>query len=236
LQIEGFPNLDSAWVSLDEFIARADGKKNAWLIPVPASTLVSPEIYLDRASVVADYAETVLSGDGKPVTAVGPDGTTQPVVVKSGWRLDVDEKKDEATLYLDKVPRYGTRVSFGAVGRGDAEGILSFSIRSLDAELRETSAILSAKAFRKMAATKDPGKMEVAELTKYGKTVVGMFLLDWSGIKDDKGQPVPFNDVSLEEFCQKWKLPIWEFARWIVKRSGDIAVAEFGVLEGAAKN
>lgn len=236
MQIKGFNNVESEWATIDEFVARGDGHTREFKLSIPPEELISPEIYIERVALQADAVEVERDLEGKPVTATVA-GEAAVVKESAGWAIEL--RGAEPWLVFDKAPRFNARVGIGVLGRGDGDGVFALRIKSMTQKLRNFVTESGGKVARRMQGNllaTGLNKDQIAELTRHGKAVVTEFTTGWSGVTDDNGNPSPFTPENVITFCAEYRMPVWTLGGWIVKRSGDIAVAELGAMEAEAKN
>lgn len=138
-------------------------------------------------------------------------------------------------MKLSDIKRNTAAIAEGQwVGDLDGMGDLRLKVRGIS-----TPSVMATKAAKERAAlkkdrTRDGKLTPEAENRIWGEVMAEVILLDWDGVNDEKGKPLPYDQKLAFELCTH---PEWAmFAVAVVEAAGRVDAENTGKIEEVAGN
>ena len=177
---------EGEWCSFNEFCGRGDGKLREFKTPIPPAEAREILVMRDFEMLLPDGRLIIYNDKNGGILKDEADGYT----------LDV-RPEGELWIVFDKPPAFGQRVNVSGLGRkvGDAFKILPMTTvvsKKLSEKKPESLRKVSKRADILDTDLEDAGRLNFMEL-----------VVDWVGVCDGAGAPVPCNEETKKGFINE---------------------------------
>jgi hypothetical protein len=220
---------EAVWVTYGEGVGLGDGEAVDFELPVSKEQAVGLQILVNGV---------VIGEDRKKVLEEDPETGKVEKSEEDGWT--VREREDgKVWVTFQKPPRLGARITCSVIGRGEDGKALAFKIyptvRMFQDQFSKRHAEVT-KGLKDIGARKKKfSDLNDDLLVKFFDDIFQTLLVDWRGVLDEDGKPLPCEADTKKLFLQVQDNAA-TFGFWISARSNDVRAYLMNRTEDDLKN